>query len=174
MPTEEELIKSDDYEDELRRNYSGLKILLADDVDLNLEVAQLLLHGIGLQVDSAKNGREAVDKVRTSAYDLILMDVQMPVMNGLDAALAIREMSGRSQTPIVAMTANAFDEDRNNCLEAGMNDFLTKPVNPETLYQCLLKWLPRPESANENAPDKASVEARRDKSGSGCEISGIG
>ena len=156
MPTEE-IIQSDNYEDELRRNYSGLKILLADDVDLNLEVAQLLLHGIGLQVDSAKNGREAVDKVRTSAYDLILMDVQMPVMNGLDAALAIREMSGRSQTPIVAMTANAFDEDRNNCLEAGMNDFLTKPVNPETLYQCLLKWLPRPESANENAPDKASV-----------------
>ena len=157
MPAEEEPIKSENYEDELRRNYKGLKILLADDVDLNLEVAQLLLHGIGLQVDSAKNGREAVDKVRTSAYDLILMDVQMPVMNGLDAALAIRELSDRSQIPIVAMTANAFDEDRNNCLEAGMNDFLTKPVNPETLYQCLLKWLPRPESANENVPDKVSI-----------------
>ena len=73
----------------------------------------------------------------------------MPIMNGLEAARAIRETSGRSHTPIVAMTANAFDEDRENCLEAGMNDFLTKPVNPETLYQCLLKWLPRPSDANE-------------------------
>ena len=149
MPAET-IIKSDNHETELRKNYSGLKILLADDVDLNLEVAQLLLHGIGFEVDSAKNGREAVDKVRTSAYDLILMDVQMPIMNGLEAARAIREMPGRSHTPIVAMTANAFDEDRENCLQTGMNDFLTKPVNPDTLYQCLLKWLPSPSETSED------------------------
>ena len=144
------------YEEELRQHYRGLKILLADDVELNLEVAQLLLHGVGLQVDAAKNGQEAVDKVRTCAYDLILMDVQMPIMNGLDATRAIRQMSGRSQTPIVAMTANAFDEDRTVCLDAGMNDFLTKPVNPETLYACLIKWLSRPETTKVAPSDSAT------------------
>ena len=147
------VVNTVNHEDELRKHYAGLKILLADDVELNLEVVQLLLHGIGLQVDSAKNGREAVDKVRTCAYDLIFMDVQMPIMNGLDATRAIRQMSSRSQTPIVAMTANAFDEDRTVCLDAGMNDFLTKPVNPDTLYVCLLKWLPRPDAAKDGLPD---------------------
>jgi len=137
------LDKTTNQEDILRRHYARSRILVADDVEINLEVAQLLLHGVGLQVDSARNGREAVDMARITAYALILMDVQMPVMSGLAATRAIRQMSGRAHTPVLAMTANAFEEDRRNCIDSGMNDFVSKPVDPETLYALLIKWLPR-------------------------------
>jgi len=121
-------------------------------------VAQLLLHGVGLQVDSARNGREAVDMARITGYALILMDVQMPVMSGLAATRAIRQMSGCGHTPILAMTANAFEEDRRNCLDAGMNDFLSKPVDPETLYAMLIKWLPRTDGTLPDQLVMAQVE----------------
>ena len=117
------------------------RILLVDDVDVNLEVTQLLLHDVGLRVDSARNGQEAFDQACATLYDLILMDVQMPVMNGFQATGAIRGLPGRQDTPILAMTASAYEENRRSCLEAGMNDFIPKPIQARVLHSVLLRWL---------------------------------
>jgi two-component system, sensor histidine kinase and response regulator len=126
--------------------HAGARILLVEDSDFNREVALELLHAVGLSVDVAENGCEAVEKVRARRYDLILMDVQMPVMDGLQAARAIRTLPG-PQCPILAFTANAFGEDREACLAAGMNDHIAKPVDPEALYPLLLKYLTAPAAA---------------------------
>ncbi|MGE0315340.1 MAG: response regulator [Lautropia sp.] len=125
----------------LRRRHSGQRVLLAEDNPINQEVAAELLRVAGLQVEIAGDGRRVVELATTRSYDLILMDVQMPELDGLDAAREIRRRSGRG-VPIVAMTAGAFDEDRRACLDAGMNDHVGKPVDPERLYATLLRWLP--------------------------------
>lgn len=128
----------------LRACHSGAHILLADDNPINREVMIYMLEDFGLRVDSAEDGVEALQKASEQNYDLILMDVQMPRMNGLDATRAIRALSDRHRTPILAITANAFAEDRLTCLDAGMDDVVTKPVEPELLSASLLQWLNAP------------------------------
>lgn len=123
----------------------GRRILLVEDDPLNQEIAlELLSEVAGLQVDVAGHGQQAVDMAGNTVYELILMDMQMPVMNGLEATKLIRKLPAYHQTPILAMTANAFQDDRERCLEAGMNEFISKPVLPNDLYAILLKWLATP------------------------------
>ena len=131
---------------EKNADFKGKHILLVEDNELNREIAQEILREYGFLVDSAENGAVAVEKVSTAApgsYDLLLMDVQMPIMDGYTATRKIRALDDptRAKLPIIAMTANAFDEDRRNALESGMNGFLSKPIVIDDLVQELHKIL---------------------------------
>lgn len=125
----------------LMRDYGGARVLLAEDEPVNQEITVCLLNDVGLVVDLAEDGCQALLLAQENRYDLILMDMQMPNMNGIDATLAIRADSLNRDTPIVAMTANAFDGDRKRCFEAGMNDYLSKPVSPDLLFERVLAAL---------------------------------
>ncbi len=119
----------------------GARILLVEDNDLNQEVAIELLTEAGFVVDLAENGQVALDKIRAANYDIVLMDMQMPVMDGETATREIRKDARFEDLPVVAMTANAREGDRDRCLAAGMNDHVAKPIEPADLWQALLKWI---------------------------------
>jgi PAS domain S-box-containing protein len=141
---------------EMRRG--ALRILLAEDNITNQQVALGILRKLGLQADAVANGAEAIAALESIRYDLVLMDVQMPKMDGLEATAHIRDPQSAVRNhsiPVVAMTAHAMQGDRERCLEAGMNDYVTKPVSPQALADALARWLPGDDAAR---PTNASAE----------------
>jgi signal transduction histidine kinase/DNA-binding response OmpR family regulator/HPt (histidine-containing phosphotransfer) domain-containing protein len=140
------------------RHLRGKRILLVEDNRMNQEVALHFLRRAGLEVEVASHGGEALERVSQSSYDAILMDCQMPVMDGYEATRRLRALPGLSGLPIIAMTANALEGDRERSLEAGMNDHLSKPIDVTTLYQTLGRWLtPHPRDAAGTRPPSGTV-----------------
>ncbi len=131
----------DEIKARLKKEFAGARVLLAEDEPVNRIVARARLDDLGLAVDEATDGTDALQSAQRQRYDLILMDMQMPNLNGVDATQAIRADSLNMTTPIVALTANAFQEDRERCLAAGMNDHIAKPIDPDRLIETLLHWL---------------------------------
>ena len=132
-----------DAEALLRRDHAGRTVLLVEDDPINRMLVASLLTDAGLQVRLANDGLEAVERVMSERFDLILTDMQMPRLDGPDAARRIRQVPHGVSVPIIALTANAFAQDRESCLDAGMNGFITKPLQAEALFSTLLHWLVR-------------------------------
>ncbi|CAN7704918.1 response regulator [Pseudorhodoferax sp. LjRoot39] len=135
----------------------GALVLLVDDNDLNRQIGTELLEAVGIQVEVAEDGQQALDRLAAKDYELVLMDMQMPVMDGLEATRAIRRNPLWQQLPVLAMTANAMAIDRQRCLDAGMNSHIAKPINPNELYAQLLQWLPRRERTASAVPAAAAA-----------------
>ncbi|WP_307722084.1 response regulator [Duganella callida] len=146
-----------------QRGRRGRKVLLAEDNPVNVEVASAMLEGLGLDVSRASNGEEALHSVQADDFDVVLMDCQMPVMDGFAATSEIRrheQQRGRARSlPIIAITANALQGDRESCLAAGMDDYLSKPFTQQALGQTLARWINLPRAA---APSPEAVPAGED------------
>lgn len=120
--------------------YSGRKVLIVDDIEMNRELLSFSLEDADIEVLTADNGQQAIDIVFSSKVDLVLMDIEMPIMNGLDATQKIRENNEYQQLPIIAMTGHSKDGDREKTAAVGMNDHLVKPIDPEDLFQVIKQW----------------------------------
>ena len=138
------------------------KVLVVEDNEINQQIALEMLAATGLQVDIAENGQAALDKLfaaEPQAYDLLLMDIQMPVLGGHSAAKRIRADWRYAEIPILAMTAHATSEERTQCLQSGMQDLIVKPIDPDEFYQTLSKWLKRPGVDQDESEQTPDVEA---------------
>ncbi|MBQ1566279.1 MAG: response regulator, partial [Erysipelotrichaceae bacterium] len=124
-------------------NIEGHKVLLVEDNDINAEIAMMMLKQNGIEIDRAENGLAGLEMVRENHYAAVLMDIQMPVMNGYETSRAIRQLDGEyfRKLPIIAISANAYDDDVKQCLEAGMNDHIAKPFNPDDLMRLLHRYI---------------------------------
>jgi two-component system sensor histidine kinase/response regulator len=140
LPEKESKLKKT-HELAMVKEYSGARILLVEDNEVNQLVASRILKNAGLEVDAAINGLEAVRMVQEKAYDIVLMDIQMPEMDGFEAAKRIRQLGPFNNLPIVAMTAHAMAGDRELSLKAGMNDHINKPINVQELFSTLVRYL---------------------------------
>ena len=156
--TEENAVVRDSSTQSERLTMEGRHVLVVEDNDLNRDVAIDLLKAVGLRVDTVENGALALEAMATVSYDAVLMDVQMPVMDGYTAAREYRRRAPDSDLPIIAMTANAMSGDRERCLEAGMNDHVAKPIDPVDLYAVLSRWLGSAPAADQTAAAEADAE----------------
>jgi CheY-like chemotaxis protein len=131
----------------LAQEFAGARVLVVDDDDVNRQVTLALMATALPHTEAVADGQEALRRAAEMPYDLILMDVQMPELDGLETTRRLRNLPGGAATTIVALTANAFAEDRRRCLEAGMDDYLTKPVPPDLLFETVMRWLMRSRAA---------------------------
>jgi signal transduction histidine kinase/ActR/RegA family two-component response regulator len=138
----------------LRQDFRGRRVLVVEDDAINQTLIACLLEEVGLIAEMASNGQEALAKVAQTDYELILMDVQMPTLDGLEATRRIRSLPGKGDVVIIAMTANSFSDDHANCLAAGMDDFVAKPYEPDVVFETLLRWLKKENRGNDGASPK--------------------
>jgi CheY-like chemotaxis protein len=137
----------------------GAQILVVEDNDINQEIAKELLESEGFEVEIAENGQIAIEKIQQNHYDIVLMDMQMPVMDGVSATIKIRKLPRFNHLPIIAMTANAMQQDKEICFAAGMNDHISKPIDPNDLWTALAKWIrPRQSKSNVKITTKTPIE----------------
>jgi two-component system, sensor histidine kinase and response regulator len=134
-------MNAEDIMNALQTHFAGTPVLVVDDEPINQEIMRYLLVQTGLEVDVAADGMEAFERVKAKSYALIFMDVNMPVMGGLEAASRMRDLPGYAHTPIIAVTADTSDEEQAACLKAGMTDHLGKPTGQDRLYRVTLRWL---------------------------------